>query len=122
MHRDCIANRVVEFERLGSFFRVQVRDVRGLLHPDEMPIAGVVAGVDRQQLVHGRQRAQDLGQVHERNRTECLLEAVGDEVEGVDRSPVGRAEGHQRTRILPSPEHLEKVPGHEPSHGMCDED
>ena len=112
----------VELGRGRRLGLVDALDPAGQLLDGDVAVAQVDARVRRQELVHGRQRAQQPAQVDELERAELLDEPVGEEVERVERAAVGRAERDQRPRVLPAVHALEVVAGDEAAHRVADED
>ena len=96
------------------------RQPRGGVGVDQVAVAGVHAREDGAQLVHRCHRAEQSGEI-ELEGSHALGEPVGQEVERVDGSSVGRAERDERPRDLPPVVQLEEGPRHEPAHRVAEQ-
>src|SRR5439155_11408503 len=92
--------------------------LRNVGEPRHLRAAGVDATVDGQQLVDSGEGAHQIGDV---DQAEELGEAVGHEVDRINRAAVRGAEGDQPPRVAPATKDLEVVPRHQATHRVPEE-
>ena len=96
---------------------IEAREVGDVAQLHECAVAVVEAAIRRQELVNGRERAREIGQIQKVE----LARAVDDGVDSVERAAVRRAKRHQGSHVTPAAEYLEKVSRDEPAHRVRDE-